>query len=133
MTTTPITTTGKKGDLRIAFGFKRVPHYGPQPVVYLFRAAAPQLMVDIPTTHISRFDERDRDPITKEPLCMPLCEEIADAIYGMRTMDGARRVLDTISEWMTDIKNLPPPATFRDSSHMLDEMKRRGFDLVEEG
>ncbi len=132
MSTTAITTTGRKGDIRIAFGFERVNGYGlPEPVIYLFTKMNRQVMVNIPSVYMHEFDERDRDPITKEPKCLDKCRKIAETLYGMPTSYGANRVLSAISDWMTDIKNLPPPSTFRSQEHMLDEMKRRGFDVIE--
>ena len=132
MSTTPITTTGKKGDLRIAFGFQRVADYGlPEPCIYLFTNWNKQVLVHIPACHMHHFDERDRHPITKEPTCMPKCQEISDMLYGQPVAGGARRVLDAISEWMNDIKQLPPPNTFRNTDDYLGEMRRRGFDVVQ--
>jgi hypothetical protein len=132
MSTTPITQTGKKGDIRIAFGFMRVQDRGlPEPCLHLFTLWNKQVLIQIPACEMHRFDERDRDPRTHEPACLPKCQEISDMLYGQPVAGGAHRVLDAITEWLTDIKNLPPPSTYRNTDDYLGEMRRRGFDVVE--
>jgi len=52
-------------------------------------------------------------------------------LYGMPTSYGATRVLDVITDWMTDIKNLPPPSVFRgDAERMLQYMEKQGLEVV---
>jgi hypothetical protein len=132
VSTTKTTFTGKKGDLRIGFGYRRVPGLGIEPTMYLWRAEAKNLMVDIPGRFMYLFDERDREQ-GKEPRCMPKCREIAEMLYGMMTKDGATRVLDAVSEFMTDLKNMPPPNQHRDPEHYLSELKKLGYDHVDFG
>jgi hypothetical protein len=129
VSTTKTTFTGKKGDLRIGFGYRRVPGLGIEPTMYLWRAEAKNLMVDIPGRFMYLFDERDREQ-GKEPRCMPKCREIAEMLYGMMTKDGATRVLDAVSEFMTDLKNMPPPSTWRDPDTVERLLAHRGYDMV---
>lgn len=132
VSTTALTSAGKKGDIRIAFGFMQVEGYGlPEPCIHLYTLRNKNIMVQLPSAHMYKFDERDRDPITKEPKCLKDCERIAEMLYGMPTSYGASRVLSAISEWMTDVKNLPPPSTFRNPEAYLEEMKRLGMDVAE--
>ncbi len=131
MSTTAITTTGKKGDIRIAFGFMKVKDHGVQPALHLFTKWNQQVLVQIPCTSMHEYDERDRG-LDGEPKCLKRCGEIAEMLYGQPTSYGAARVLDAITEWMTDVKNLPPPSTFRNSADYLEYMKQHGFDIAEE-
>lgn len=134
MSTTNITTAGKKGDIRVAFGFERYMvdgDYEVGPVLYLYTLMNRNVVTYIPCRQLGQFDERDRDPRTKDPICLPRCAEIAERLYGMPTSYGASRVLAAISEWMTDAKNMPPPSTCRDLGQAVDMMRRHGFDVVE--
>lgn len=148
MSTTAITTTGKKGDIRIAFGFDRpdqmsltpghLPLFGssnahwhnaPEPCVYLYTDWNKQVMVKIPIVHMHEFDYRDKDRLG-DPACLPKCREIAEMLYGMPTTHGAHRVLDVLTDWMTDIKNLPPPRSFRTADAMLAYMEQQGIEVA---
>ena len=133
MSATALTATGRKGDIRVAFGFMRVREFAqPEPCIHLYTLWNKQVMVQIPSCQMYLFDYRDRDARTRDPQCMPKCAEIAEMLYGMPTSYGATRVLDAITDWMDDIKNMPPPSTFRNPEMLFEEMKRRGFDVVEE-
>lgn len=131
-TTNVMEAGGKKGDIRVAFGFMEVPGYRlPMGAIHLFTKWNQQVVLQIPECEMWRFDYRDRDPITKNPRCLPECARLAELLYGMPTSYGAARVLDAITDWMDEIKNLPPPSTYRNTDDYLGEMRRRGFDVVE--
>lgn len=149
MSTTAITSAGKKGDIRIAFGFERPdtlslpekydPAFAsqaarwydqPEPCVYLYTDWNKQVMVTIPVVYMHLFDYREKDR-RGDPVALAKCREIAEMLYGMPTSYGAARVLDVITDWMTDIKNLPPPSVFRgDVEQMLQYMEKRGLEVV---
>ncbi len=125
-----ITDTGRKGDLRIAFGFER--HDGqPQPCMYLHSVRSPRQVAVVPLRLMYLLDERDRHPITKEPLCLPRVEELAAAVYGgVPTKVEIYRVLDAVTDFMTDLKNMPPPSTLRDPDQLERVFESVGYDFV---
>lgn len=134
MSTTNTSFVGRKGDIRVGFGFKRVPGMGmPEPTIILFRSMNQNVCVELAGCHMHYFDERERDPFTKEPKCMPHCARIAEMLYGMPTSYGATRVLDAITEYMTDLKNMPPPSMFRNPEEYLEVLRARGHDIVDFG
>ena len=125
-----ITDTGRKGDLRVGFGFERI-QGNPQACMYLYAARSPRQVAMIPLRLMYLFDERDRNPITKEPECMPKVRQAAEAIYGAPpTTSEVTRVLDAITDFMTDLKNMPPPSTYRDPSQLERVLASRGYDMV---
>jgi hypothetical protein len=128
--TARISDTGRKGDLRIGFGFERINNV-PQACMYLYAVRSPRQVAMVPLRLMYLFDERERDPVTKEPRCMPEVRRVAEAIYGaMPTTFEVTRVLDAITEFMTDLKNMPPPSTFRDPSQLERALELRGYDMV---
>lgn len=151
MSTTAITTTGKKGDLRIAFGFERPDRINlrggdeglqhamrssraagfdaPEPCVYIYSLWNQQVMVPIPVVHMHHFDYRQKD-LRGNPTALVPCRAIADMVYGQPVKGGAERVLDLLTDWMTDIKNLPPPTMFRNHEQMLSFMEAKGIEVV---
>lgn len=149
MSTTQITQTGKKGDIHIAFGFERPADFSlpaaigqqftdaraqhftaPEPCVYLYTQWNKQVVVKIPIVHMHLFDYRDRDQRTGDPVALAKCREIAEMLYGQPTINGASRVLDVLTDWMNDIKNLPPPSTFRNPEQALSYMEKMGMEVM---
>lgn len=131
-TTARITDTGVQGDLRISFGWERVvDHQMPQATMYLSKRSLPQQMVAIPITSLWRFDYRDKDPRTGEPACLPLCRRVAEMVYGgFASQQDVHRVLDAITNFATDLKNMPPASTFRNIDHMEEYMRSKGYDVA---
>lgn len=132
--TARITDTGRKGDLRIAFGFERVWNgyeYTPEPHMYIHAAASPRQAAAVALRQMYLFDTRDRDPVTNEPKCLPACRRLAEAIYGMApSKREVYRVLDAVQEFMTDLKNMPPPARLRNPDMLERVLATKGYDLV---
>jgi hypothetical protein len=131
MSTTNLEFTGKKGDIRVGFGFKRLPDRDvPEPTIYLIRGPT---LLEIPGSEMWRFDETDRDA-AGQILCMPLCDKLADILYGYPMHNGGHRILDVLNEFMTDLKNMPPPSMIRGgSAEYMELLKARGIDIVDEG
>lgn len=125
-----ITDTGRKGDLRILFGFDRFEGV-PQPHMYIHAAHSPRQMAAVPLKLMYLFDERDRVGPKKDPKCLPHAARLAGAIYGHSpSRTEVFRVLDAVTEFMTDLKNMPPPSTWRDPSTAERLLAERGYDMV---
>lgn len=125
-----ITDSGRKGDLRIAFGFERFDRQ-PQACMYIYAARSPRQIASIPITQMYRFDTREIDPATRENVAMPHARRVAEVVYGgVPSRMEVHRVLDAISDWMTDFKNMPPPATWRDPAALEAALAQRGYEFV---
>jgi len=130
---TKITDSGKKGDLRIAFGFKKLADFSmPQPVMYLYAARSPQVMVDIPLPLLYLFDYRDKDKKTGDPEALSRCKQVAEVVYGaFPTVSETHRVLDAITDFATDLKNMPLGAKARGWDSVQQHLETKGYDFVE--
>lgn len=125
-----ITDTGRKGDLRIAFGFARFQGVA-QPHMYIQTVRSPNACAAVPLKLMYLFDERERVGPRKEPKCLPEVTRLAEAIYGhLPSRAEIYRVLDAVTEFMTDLKNMPPPSTWRDTSTLERMLEARGYDMV---
>lgn len=125
-----ITDTGRKGDLRILFGFERFEGV-PQPHMYIHAAHSPRQMAAVPLKLMYLFDERDRVGPNREPKCMREVRRLAEAIYGqLPSKQECHRVLDAVTEFMTDLKNMPPPSRWRNPETLERALAERGYDMV---
>lgn len=124
-----ITDSGRKGDLRIAFGFER--HDGePQACMYIYAARSPRQVASIPISLMYLFDTRRIDP-TRENAAMPHARKVADIVYGgVPSKMEVYRVLDAITDWITDLKNMPPPSTWRNPETLERALAERGYEFV---
>ena len=135
MSTTPITSSGRKGDIVITFGPIKIPEH-PLPTIgiHLHLRYSKSKVVTIAAEHMHMFDIRDVHP-NGQPKCMELCHQISTNLYGFRSNGGAHRVMDAIYEWMSDVKNLAPPDCVSGSSILapdfFDQMKSRGYESAE--
>lgn len=126
--TARITDTGRKGDLRIAFGFARQDNGRTEPVMYIGTVRSPQVVASIPISLMYLFDTRDAAG-TREALVH--ARKIAEAVYGhLPSRADVHRVLDAVTDWITDLKNMPPPSTWRNPETLAHELRRRGYDMV---
>jgi hypothetical protein len=124
--TSKITDTGRKGDLRILFGFERFEGV-PQAHMFIHAAHSPRQMAAVPLKLMYLFDERDRVGPMKEPQCLPHVTRLAEAIYGAApSRTEVYRVLDAV----TELKNMPPPSTWRDPDTVERLLAHRGYDMV---
>jgi hypothetical protein len=133
--TARITDTGRKGDLRIGFGFERQPPRGePEACMYLYAARSPRQVASIPIRQMWMFDTRteaDRDK-TGEYEAMKYARTVAKAVYDTQNpsdMD-TRRCLNAIEDFMTDLKNMPPPSTWRNPETLEQALAAKGYDMV---
>ena len=125
-----ITDSGRKGDLRIGFGYERQNHGGPEPVMYVYAARAPNLVVSVPLSLMYLFDTRDRLP-SGQLAAMEHAQRVANAVYGrIASQMETHRVLDAITDWITDLKNMPPPSTLRNPEMLERVLQAKGYDLV---
>jgi hypothetical protein len=125
-----ITDTGRKGDLCIGFGFERI-NGRPDPAMYVWARNSPRQVAMVPLRLMYLFDTRDKNAITGEPECMPQVRKMAHAIYGGLTSKAENhRVLSAIEDFMTDLKNMPPPETLRNPEMIEQVMRQRGYDVI---
>jgi hypothetical protein len=128
-TTSRITDTGRKGDIRIAFGFERGDvDNKPEPVMYVSTVRRPQLVASVPLSLLYLFDTRTaHDTAT----AVTHATTVARAVYGQEpTRMEVHRVLSAIEDWATDLKNMPPPSTWRNSETVEQVLEKHGFDVV---
>lgn len=125
-----ITDTGRKGDLRVAFGFERQNNGKTEPVMYIYTVRAPNVVASVPISLMYLFDTRERLPNGKLA-AMEHAEKIANMVYGgIPSQMEAHRVLDAVTDFLTDLKNMPPPSTIRNPEMIEQALQQRGYDMV---
>lgn len=124
-----ITDTGRVGDLRVSFGFERF-EGRPQPHMLLSAVNRPQAMAAVPLKLMYLFDPDDRDEFG-QPKCMAEVRRVAKALYGAEpTRNEVYRVMDAIQNFMTDLKNMPPPSVWRDPNTLERALAVKGYDII---
>jgi len=133
--TARITDTGRKGDLRIGFGFERQPPRGEaEACMYLYAVRSPRQVACIPIRQMWMFDTRteaDRDK-AGEYKALEHARTVAKAVYDTQNpseMD-VHRCLNAIEDFMTDLKNMPPPSTWRNPETLEQALTAKGYDMV---
>lgn len=129
MSTARITDTGRKGDIRIAFGYERGNVDGrPEPVMYVSTVRAPQVLASVPLSLMYLFDTRDREGTAR---AVEAARKVARTVYGAEpSPTEVHRVLDAVTDWLTDLKNMPPPSTWRNGETAEHVLRKHGFDVV---
>lgn len=136
--TARITDTGRKGDLRIGFGFERQPPRGePEACMYIYAVRSPRQVACIPIRQMWMFDTRveaERDQ-SGEFVAVQHAKTVAKAVYDNQNPSDLEihRCLHAIEDFMTDLKNMPPPNTWRDPNTLEKALAAKGYDFVNSG
>lgn len=137
--TAKITDTGRKGDLRIGFGFERQPPRGePEACMYIYAARSPRQVACIPIRQMYLFDTRPGDAERSkggEFKAVEHARTVARAVYDTPNPSDidVHRCLSAIEDFMTDLKNMPPPSTWRNPETLETALAQRGYDFVDAG
>ena len=125
-----ITDTGRKGDLRIAFGYERI-EGKTETCMYVYAVRSPRQVACVPIRLMYLFDTRDKDK-AGQLKSYPHAERVAKAVYDtlMPSQMEVHRVLSAIEDFMTDLKNMPPPSTWRNPETLELAMASRGYDMI---
>ena len=125
-----ITDSGRKGDLRIGFGWERQNNMQVEPVMYIWAVRSPRQIASVPISLMYLFDTREKDRAGQLKALEP-AKRIADVVYGgIPSRIEIHRVLDAVTDFLTDLKNMPPPSTLRNPEMLEAVMRKHGYDVV---
>lgn len=125
-----ITDTARKGDLRIAFGFERQDDGRTEPVMYIYCARSPRQVAYVAIRNMYLFDPRERER-NGTLTALKHAKTLAEAVYGgTPSQMEVHRCLDAVTDFMQDLKDMPPPSTLRNPDHLERVLAQHGYDMV---